>query len=250
MEQQHDKRLDDSFKNSFEGFEIEPSEKVWIGISDQLDRSHAIKHKIILARWAVAASVVLCLFSTVIYFMKKPAFNDQELALTGNPGLKDNWNKSTPIILELPKYQRAYKQSTAISDTKTTKAPQTFEKSGKRINTLVQKNESVEPHEEKLAIVNPLPSNRVVQFEGLSLDSSPKIEHSILKTAMLHSANEHLIDDEAAPILDISAALNYVASKVDKRDKRFLAISKKKGFSLNLGILKVEKKVNYIEEEE
>lgn len=87
--------LDNMFKDAFDGFEMEPSERVWDGISNELDK----KKKGVVINWtarlSIAASVVLLLTVGVYQFN----LNSNESATSKDANLaNNNKNKHSEIV--------------------------------------------------------------------------------------------------------------------------------------------------------
>lgn len=66
-----DREFDDVFRNKLDGFETEPSAKVWMGIDETLDEKS--RRKAILPWLGIAASIVVMVSAGILFIPKKTA---------------------------------------------------------------------------------------------------------------------------------------------------------------------------------
>lgn len=96
--------FDNQFKNAFEGFEMEPSERVWTGIEQELDKK---KRGVVIswtARLSIAASVIILLTVGVYQFNffgnESATENSQNLANINKNEVPANSDTSTEKKVE------------------------------------------------------------------------------------------------------------------------------------------------------
>lgn len=99
--------LDNMFKDAFDGFEMEPSERVWDGIEQELDK----KKKGVVINWtarlSIAASVVILLTVGVYQFN----FFGNENATTNAGNLANNSNSEVSVNVDSTKDKKVEKIS-------------------------------------------------------------------------------------------------------------------------------------------
>ncbi|UKJ06892.1 hypothetical protein [Solitalea lacus] len=245
MSQLSDKDFDKLLSDAFEGFTEEPSTKVWMAIENDLDRQRVAGKKMRLAQWSIAASVVLCLISAGLYFSDKHQLNGQEVAgvidnKDPNPE-KETRNRAVTILS--PKTHTA-EPSPVKSEVKDSKPAQ--KKSGLNSKEKAKASQAVVDGDTRIAQVSNTETLRPHKAGTLPTDNCvPDLQPKLLHQALIASENP----EGSKEIPTIGDALNYIAAKVDKRDKKFMAFKKSSGFSVNLGVVKIERKLQSEEEE-
>ncbi|POY36689.1 hypothetical protein C3K47_10000 [Solitalea longa] len=256
MSQLSDKDFDKLFSEVFENFSEEPSSKVWFSVENDLERQQRANKKIRLAQWSVAASVVLCLATAALYLTNKQHLKGDQVAVvnTNDPN-PDKETRNRAVIIQSPKIRASQPETEVRSEGKENK------ESKEQKNVPVRKKESskskagttqwnAESSETRLAKISTTEPS-LIQSKGNvkavpSDQCIPVVEPKLLHQALV--AYDESEDGKAIPT--VGDALNYIAAKVDKRDKKFLAINKKgSNFSLNLGLVKIERKRQQEEEE-
>ncbi|MGZ3999543.1 MAG: hypothetical protein ACXVIY_02890, partial [Mucilaginibacter sp.] len=64
-----DREFDDVFRNKLDGFEAEPSAKVWVGIDATLDEKS--RKKAIMPWLSIAASIIVLVSAGILFIPKK-----------------------------------------------------------------------------------------------------------------------------------------------------------------------------------
>ncbi|MCO4292470.1 hypothetical protein NF867_06330 [Solitalea sp. MAHUQ-68] len=247
MSQLSDKDFDKLFSEAFENFNEEPSAKVWFSVENDLERQRLAGRKIRLAQWSIAASVVLCLVAGALFLTNKQQLKGDSIVSVGNNDPNpDKEIKSRAVIIQSPKAQSAQPAEPG-TETKEQKTAPVRKKTPAKNKVKAD----VEMSDTRLAQVsNTEPSFIQAKNSTGAIPSDqciPVVEPKLLHQALI--ASNDATDEGGIPT--IGDALNYIAAKVDKRDKKFLAINKKSSsFSLNLGVIKFERKRQAEEEEE
>ena len=90
---ENNNEFDQQFKNAFDGFEMEPSEGVWNGIEQELDKK---KKGIVIswtARLSIAASIIFLITVGVYQFN----FSGNETATQTSANLANNSNNNASV---------------------------------------------------------------------------------------------------------------------------------------------------------
>lgn len=252
MSQLSDKDLDKLFSDALEDLTVDPSPKVWFAVENDLERQRIAGRKLKLAKWSVAASVVLCMASIALYIGRQQKLAGDQIAVVNNNDHsmeKDGETRSRAVVIQSPKAQT---QTTTNAEPTQSVEPKESKKAPAKKKAVTEMKPKVtleEMEDTRLAMVDEpttLESKskaKVVAYDQCSPEVQPKLLHQALV-----NTNE---PENSKGIPTIGDAINYIADKVDKRDKKFVAVDKTaRTFSLNLGLLKLERKRPTDSEEE
>ncbi len=251
-------KLDSMFKDAFEGFEMEPSERVWNDIEQELDK----KKKGVVINWTVrfsiAASIVILLTVGVYQFN----FFGNENATTNSENLANNSNSATSIHADSTKEKKVEKIS---------KPMQPISNERRLADVVEIKSRSIRSSKsikKGIAIESKLKKENRSQEEKDAIDLLKKMEEkaeSNLSSPVLEPENKRPVIIKPVPSPSIAAntgsktevgvleMLNFVAQKVTgNADAELVAVneskktdgSKRKKYDVNLGIVKFSRVKN------
>jgi len=216
-----DKDFDQLFKQRFESFEVEPSERSWENISRELDGQKKTK-RAVPSFWMAAASVII-LASAVLWLyrpvevIKLQGKADMQTAMNEKPALDDQRGAETvaseriedlPVAVERVRSEKASVTQTANTD---------------RLRLPKQKET---PVREK---VDPVKAETMLAEQGVEVNSIPKadvaIEESPVVVAQLDPTAEEA-NNESEParqrIKSVGGLVNFVIAQVDRRDNKII----------------------------
>lgn len=236
--------LDNMFKDAFEGFEMEPSSKVWNGIEQELDKKKKGVVIQIIRKYSIAASIVLVLGIGVYQYNNitndKVINNSSTLAKANeNNALRsvdtstDKKIKKIPSLVQPNTEERRLVdvveiKSRSIRSSKNIKKPVLRSQNEKEAIELLKKMEEkaennttepiVEPENKRPVLIKPIP----VPSPSVALNNGSKTEVGVLEM------------------------LNFVAQKVTGSDAELVAVNEskktdgsvRKSYDVNLGIVK------------
>ncbi|MNS14777.1 hypothetical protein D3C72_464010 [compost metagenome] len=149
-------------------------------------------------------------------------------------------------MIQSPKAQVSNESVQTVEQPKESKKVPVKKKSVKEVKPTVTLEES---EDTRLAMVaEPATLESKSRAKVLAYDQcSPEVQPKLLHQALVNTNDPA----NSKGIPTIGDAINYIADKVDKRDKKFVAVDKNaRTFSLNLGLLKLERKRPTDSEEE
>lgn len=250
MQHKPDKEWDSLFKNKFEDAEITPSANVWENIEAQLAPK---RRRLLPIYWWAAASVVL--FCSALFVFEK---------------LEDKGFRAinqTPSVALQNKPAKAYKKTDSLIAIKPLykKEVEVFSVASKKLRVkgkIIDKNIVTNGLKNYKVVVEQLQPTQHVkhltkkQFEILPNDSLliativpplPALSNTAIDTA---SINKNTIAQTVTPkkgIRNIGELVNFLVSKVDKRDKRLIKFKTDAGdnssiAAINLGIIQLNSK--------
>lgn len=244
-----DKRneFDDLMKNAFDGFEMEPSEKVWMGIEKDLDKNKKSTVVLWVSRMSIAASLLL-LLGVGLYQINYngDATNDQNLASTNMKAADTTENSTTEKKVEkISEPMQPIEKSERLAEvveikTKSSRSSKVEKKTlnvtsrNKKIERTQEEKDALEllkKFEEKEQGNNTVPSNEIEPKKSV-------IAKPVPMPSIASSGTKNQID-----VIDV---LNLVASKVTGEEKQLVAInesktsegSARKKVQVDLGIVK------------
>ena len=262
-----DKEFDKAFKSSFEDFEVEPTAKSWENISAQLNQKP--KGKKLPIFWLTAAASVVIVLSIGISIYVNPT--DDIIKLRAQETPKD------VVIKEGSNLQAANKNNGNIGNDKVVKTD--LHKSDKLINSSVKtnkneaeiaKNKSLEKNIIPDATITPNANVLVVKkveevIAATKPVRKPTVTEKIIaeenakgtnlnnnQTAFAQNINDENLSNEGAQsdrkvkIKTVGDLVNFVVSKVDKREEKIIKVSKTEESDneitgINLGLFKFRK---------
>ena len=262
-----DKEFDKAIKSSFEDFEVEPTAKSWENISAQLNEKPKGK-KLPIFWLSVAASVVIVLSIGVNIYVK-PIDDIIKLRAQETP--------KVVVIKEGSNLQAANKKNGNTGNDKVVKTE--LNKGEKLVNSSVKtnknqaeiaKNNSLEKNilpdatitpnanvlvvkkvEEVIAATKPVRKPTVT--EKMIAEENAKGANIINnQTAFAINTNDEILNNEGAQsdrkvkIKTVGDLVNFVVSKVDKREEKIIKVSKTEESDneitgINLGLFKFRK---------
>lgn len=244
-----DKRneFDDLMKNAFDGFEMEPSEKVWMGIEKDLDKNKKSTVVLWISRMSIAASLLL-LLGVGLYQINYngDATNQQNLASTNTKAVDTTENSTAEKKVEkISAPMQPIEKSERLAEVVEIKTRSNrSSKVEKKTLNIASKNKSIDRTQEEKDALELLKKFEEKEQSNNTIPSSeiePK-KQVIAKPVPMPS----IASSSTKTQIDVIDMLNIVASKVTGDDKKLVAInesktnegSARKKVQVDLGIVK------------
>jgi hypothetical protein len=220
--------FDDLMKNAFDGFEMEPSEKVWMNIEKDLDKKKKSTVVLWVSRMSIAASVLLIL-GLGLYQINYNNDATETLNLASTTLKADS-----KISLPLQPIEKSQRLAEVVEiKTKSNRSSKVTSKNNNIERTQEEKDaiELLKKFEEKARSNNTLPLTELEQ-------KRPIIVKPVPSPSLASNGSKNQID-----VIDM---LNIVASKVTGDESKLVAINETKSVSgasrkkvqVDLGIVK------------
>lgn len=256
-----DKELDKLFQKRFGELEVQPSDGVWERISETMDQKS--KGKLFRPTIWMAAASVLILISAGLWFYK-PAevielhgdtkvanqpLSNPELPLVNeaiivNDDLKKDTHPVKPQIIEVKLALVPTIQSKEIQIPESLPSVEPEIKLPIVKETLVAE---VVPTPKKISIAQPVTEAKVPNRYKGDLSTLDVTQPDMMAKAYLPTEESTFSDNEnngQAKIRSVGSLLNFVISRVDKREDKFIEFKDGKEGSqvsgINLGLVKIK----------
>lgn len=158
-----DKEFDDIFRSQLENFEAEPSEKVWMGIDDELDSSHRRKLWVPILRVA-AVLVVLATGGVIIVQQRQTGLP--------KPGNKPALAINHPAVVVKPVSAEPAKQAETVAQTQPNKK-EVSQPANSMAKVVVAKKENAPASAIQVSAANNKPQEQVEQPQLLTMADVP-----------------------------------------------------------------------------
>ncbi len=254
-----DKEFDDVFRSKLDGFEAEPSGRVWNGIDEGLDAAR--RRKIFMPILRIAASIILVLGLGILFFVNKDKVSPVKGGKNGlvkatAPQVKQY---ETVVPLKQPEVIKTVVQQPAVNsiarvvDQKKRQQPTKSTQKDVVIDTpipeVVQK---VEP-QQAIAVVEPPKKTDITQpvvpgpetaLTTKTIDAAPKVTPQL--TAQVPANDATAKPAKRRGIHNFGDLVNIVVAKVDKRKDKAIQFSDSDDdestiTSVNIGPVKINK---------
>lgn len=240
--------FDELMKNAFDGFEIEPSEKVWMGIEKELDRNKKSTIVLWVTRMSIAASFLLML-GVGLYQINynEDATNQQNLASTTKKAEDSTEKKSTEEKIEkISEPMQPIGKSERLAEVVEikTKSSRSSKVEKKMLNASSKNNKKTERTQEEKDALEIL---KKFEEKEQSNNTTPNIEVEPKKVVIAKPVPmPSVASNNTKTQIDVIDMLNLVASKVTGDEKQLVAInesktsegSARKKVQVDLGIVK------------
>lgn len=265
-----DKEFDMAFKSSFEDFEVEPTAEGWENIKAQLDEKP--KDKKLPIFWLSAAASIMIVLSIGIFMYQKPTediiklradnmpkkvvITDEktEEVYSNNEKPKVIGNK-TDVAAEDNNLVPAVIKNTVVNanlKTSTKKENNPLEKNNLNDATLTPRTSVVDVYKVEQVIAETKPVRKPTVTEKMIIEEAKIVKLNKNQTTLAINTNEENLNDEGAQsdrkikIKSVADIVNFVVSKVDKREEKIIRISKtdesdNEITGINLGLFKFRK---------
>jgi cytoskeletal protein RodZ len=241
-------KIDKLFNDAFEDFEVEPSEASWLSIEKEMNRDKIFKKRMTLVRYAVAASVLVCIFFGVLYITNDTQQNQIANHTNATDSVKQSSDQKKENKVEKIKKQEEKitrpEGSKQVAEVVEIKSKTSVKKPSVKKNTNTINNDTKRISEEEKNAIELLKKN-----EENTMDKQQKalqqlkIENKAEPTTV--ASVQHKSDKkEIGSVLD---AVNYIAGRISKdEDTKVVAINdkvsadggKRKSYQVDLGIIK------------
>ncbi len=239
--------FDDLMKNTFDGFEMEPSEKVWMNIEKDLDKKKKSTVVLWVSRMSIAASVMLML-GVGLYQINynNDATETQNLASTTKKADSTEEIKSTEKKVEkISEPMQPIEKSQRLAEvveikTKSNRSSKVEKKSLK----VVSKNNNIERTQEEKEAIELL---KKFEEKAQSNNTLPVTEPEQKRPVIVKPVpSPSIANNGSKNQIDVIDMLNIVASKVSGDESKLVAINETKSVSgasrkkvqVDLGIVK------------
>jgi len=253
-----DKEFDELLRAKLEGFEAEPSAKVWPGISGGLDS--AKRRKTILPWLSIAASIAVLIGIGVLFIPKKP--NTHSTLPVKNSIVKATQPATHQLTPPMPVQPVTIPvQPVKIKEIRYTTRAQNNRpvniKPIKNIDTIASPSKNVKSDDRQLmvdipqkpaGIVKPVVPDQIIPLaSATSIDQSPGSKPDKLASqTVMDNKKDSVLSKRRHKIRNFGDLVNVVVNKLDKRkDKVIQFADDDEGDShltgVNLGIVKIKK---------
>jgi hypothetical protein len=252
-----DKEFDDVFRSKLDGFEAEPSGRVWTGIDGGLDAAR--RRKILMPILRIAASIILVMGLGILFFVNRDKVSRVKGGKNGLVKARAPQVKQPETVapVKQPEVIKTVVQQPAVNSIArvvTQKKRQQPAKSTEKdiiidVPEVVQK---VEP-QQTMAVVAPTKNSDITQpvvpgpetaLTTKTIDAAPKITPQL--TAQVPSIDAAAKSTKRRGIHNFGDLVNIVVAKVDKRKDKAIQFSDSDDdestiTSVNIGPVKINK---------
>ncbi len=253
-----DKEFDELFRSKLDGFETEPSAKVWPGISDGLDPAR--RRKALLPWLSIAASIAVLIGIGVLFIPKKT--NTQSPIPVKNQIVKATPPTTHQLTLPAPVQPVAIPvQPVKVKESRYTARVQNNSPANtnavKNIDTLASPSKNVKSTDRQLmvdipqkpaSIIKPVVPDQIIPLASVtSIDQSRGYTPDKLASqGIADNKKDSVVTKRRHKIRNFGDLVNVVVDKLDKRkDKVIQFADDDEGDShltgVNLGIVKIKK---------
>jgi hypothetical protein len=222
MEPMQDKDFDQLFKQRFETFEVEPSDRSWGNITGQLDGQNK-RRKAFPSYWMAAASLVI--MTSAVLWLYRPA---EVIKLRGKAGAQVAVNQK-PAVIELEPLNSETvegdaEQQDPVEPVRRGKILLSQEQAHQSMNRPVQ-NEGSDPEKADLM------QNEVILASQPQVAAEiPRSEIKMEERALVFAQNAPVTEVTDEPgqgpgrqrIKGVGGLVNFVIAQVDKRDNKII----------------------------
>ena len=267
MKAMSDKEFDKAIKSSFDDFEVEPTAKSWENITSQLNEKQ--KGKKLPVFWLSAAASVIIVLGIVISIYVKPTDDIIKLRAQENPkdivkeedsNLQAAYKRISNIgdgeVVEtgLNKIEKLVNSSLKTNNNKVIMAKSESSEKNIAIDATITPKENVlvvKKVEEVIAATKPVRKPTVTEkmiaeenAKGINLiNYQPSFAQTTIDENLSYEGAQ---SDRKVKIKTVGDLVNFVVSKVDKRDEKIIKVSKTEESDneitgINLGLFKFRK---------
>ncbi|MBK0377814.1 hypothetical protein [Mucilaginibacter segetis] len=253
-----DKELDHLFSSSLNGFEAEPSPKVWNAINAELNRGRG--NRKILSYLSIAASLLILLAAGVYFIPKikdtagnKPPKNGQLVKVDDEPKTI-NKDEMVAQTIDEPKRERISDSvrkiaSQPVKVKSVISAKVEIEKPAAIVDEQPAEQEIAQVTEKPATILKPVVPDASIPLivkQEVNEDIKFKTAPEVLVAQLSPKNNEIAAPQKRRGIHSLGDLINVVVSKVDKRKDKLIEFSDSDDdgsmvTGINLGIIKVKK---------
>lgn len=248
--------LDEFFRSSLDGLEIQPSAQVWTGISAELDAGK--RKRSLVSFLSIAAGIVLMLTIGVLFIPKQMKVNKQNPLV--NRIVKKTFPVTKTVLAVLSNEQQNKKAEKAVITPANHLAAVKIERTNKRVDA--DRTKKIKVQQDRLTVENNDPQV-VLKARGNDLASAvipDNTNDEISVKPVMHDLNLSANKPQLAAlsskpaktpvkkhrIRSMGDIFNVVIAAVDKRKDKFIEFSNTDEddatiTGINLGIIKVKK---------
>lgn len=221
MENMQDKEFDKLFQQKFEGFEVEPSSKTWKNVIQKLDNKVEDK-KSFQSYWAVAATIAIITIAGL--WFSKPG---EKIRLHGKAKVIEPFEEPKAVIPQVESMTKFGSAEKVVLKNEGEIAVKPFFKPEWETKPEI----FIEKAEEEIAYEETAPEE--IKISSKEKKSETKVEEKALATvqdtseALWAMADNGMEQDEALKAVDknrnsVGNLVNFVISKVDKRENKII----------------------------
>lgn len=231
-----DREFDDVFRNKLDGFEAEPSAKVWMGIDATLDEKS--RKKAIMPWLSIAASIIVLLSAGILFIPKKTSTQHHGEGIVKTPPVHAiaQPKQETPIKEPALQTQIAVVPATAKPVIRHTKKIEKTVAPAEKPNDMIAKTEPAKTNDQHVLAAVPQIQQQAAQPVVPGPETSLTVKQPDNSNTPGQQTRPALIAQQQAPVPKPAVAtaakkrgihnfgdlVNLVVAKVDKRKDKAL----------------------------